>query len=85
MPALVDGSAVSGTLLPEVAQAWGLRADVIVAGGAGDGAASAVGIGAVKPGDGFLSLGTSGVLFVVNDRFRPNPGRAIHAFCHTLP
>jgi xylulokinase len=47
---------------------------VIVAGGAGDGAASAVGIGAVKPGDGFLSLGTSGVLFVVNDRFRPNPG-----------
>ncbi|MGC7974509.1 FGGY family carbohydrate kinase, partial [Salmonella enterica] len=42
MPALVDGSAVSGTLLPEVAQAWGLRADVIVAGGAGDGAASAV-------------------------------------------
>lgn len=71
MPALVDGSAVSGRLLPAVAQAWGLGSDVIVAGGAGDGAASAVGIGAVRPGDGFLSLGTSGVLFVVNDRFRP--------------
>ncbi|MBP0598407.1 xylulokinase [Herbaspirillum sp. LeCh32-8] len=85
MPALVDGSAPSGTLLPAVARAWGLRDDVIVAGGAGDGAASAVGIGAVNPGDGFLSLGTSGVLFVVNDRFRPNPARAIHAFCHTLP
>lgn len=85
MPILVDGSAVSGTLLPAVACAWGLREDVVVAGGAGDGAASAVGIGAVNPGDGFLSLGTSGVLFVVNDRFRPNPARAIHAFCHTLP
>ncbi|MBO9536922.1 xylulokinase [Herbaspirillum sp.] len=85
MPALVDGSAASGTLLPAVAQAWGLSEDVVVAGGAGDGAASAVGIGAVNPGDGFLSLGTSGVLFVVNDRFRPNPARAIHAFCHTLP
>ncbi|WP_343585407.1 xylulokinase [Herbaspirillum sp.] len=85
MPALVDGSAASGTLLTAVAQAWGLSEDVVVAGGAGDGAASAVGIGAVNPGDGFLSLGTSGVLFVVNDRFRPNPARAIHAFCHTLP
>ncbi|MFL9924628.1 xylulokinase [Herbaspirillum lusitanum] len=85
MPDLADGSACAGTLLPQVAQAWGLSAQVIVAGGAGDGAASAVGIGAVNPGDGFLSLGTSGVLFVVNDRFRPNPARAIHAFCHTLP
>lgn len=85
MPALVDGSAVSGTLLPELARAWGLSPEVVVAGGAGDGAASAVGIGAVRPGDGFLSLGTSGVLFVVNDNFRPNPARAIHAFCHTLP
>jgi xylulokinase len=85
MPSLVDGSAPSGVLLPEVARAWGLDEDVIVAGGAGDGAASAVGIGAVNPGDGFLSLGTSGVLFVVNDRFRPNPASAIHAFCHTLP
>ncbi|EJN00899.1 xylulokinase [Herbaspirillum sp. YR522] len=85
MPALVDGSAVSATLLPEVARAWGLSPEVTVAGGAGDGAASAVGIGAINPGDGFLSLGTSGVLFVVNDRFSPNPARAIHAFCHTLP
>ncbi|MCA1324356.1 xylulokinase [Herbaspirillum sp. alder98] len=85
MPALVDGSAVSATLLAEVAQAWGLSPGVTVAGGAGDGAASAVGIGAINPGDGFLSLGTSGVLFVVNDRFSPNPARAIHAFCHTLP
>ena len=85
MPALVDGSRAAGFLLPALAQAWGLSPEVKVAGGAGDGAASAVGIGAVNPGDGFLSLGTSGVLFVVNDKFRPNPARAIHAFCHTLP
>ncbi len=85
MPELADGNAAAGFLLPEVARAWGLADDVVAAGGAGDGAASAVGIGAVRPGDGFLSLGTSGVLFVVNDKFRPNPARAIHAFCHTLP
>ncbi|MGN6140485.1 MAG: xylulokinase [Ralstonia sp.] len=85
MPRLVEGSAPSGTLLPEVAEAWGLARGVVVAGGGGDGAASAVGIGATQPGDGFLSLGTSGVIFVVNDRFRPNPAQAVHAFCHALP
>lgn len=85
MPRLVEGSAVSGTVLPAVAQAWGLAPGVVVAGGGGDNAASAVGIGAVSPGDGFISLGTSGVSFVVTDRFRPNPESAVHAFCHALP
>jgi xylulokinase len=85
MPRLVEGSAPSGTLLPAVAQAWGLPAGVIVAGGGGDNAASAVGIGAVNPGAGFLSLGTSGVMFVVTDRYRPNPASAVHAFCHAVP
>ena len=85
MPRLVEGSDVSGTLLPAVAAAWGLPTSVVVAGGAGDNEASAVGIGAVEPGQGFISLGTSGVMFLVTDAFRPNPGRAVHAFCHTLP
>ena len=85
MPGLVEGSEVSGRLAPEVAAAWGLSPEVIVAGGGGDNAASAIGIGAVRPGEGFVSLGTSGVVFVVNDRFRPNPASAVHAFCHAVP
>lgn len=85
MPRLVESNQPSGTLRPEVARAWGLGPEVIVAGGAGDNAASAIGIGAIRPGEGFISLGTSGVLFVVNDRFRPNPASAVHAFCHALP
>ena len=85
MPRLVEASEPSGVLRPALAQAWGLGAEVIVAGGAGDNAASAIGIGATQPGDGFISLGTSGVLFVVNDRYRPNPASAVHAFCHALP
>ncbi|MFG6413116.1 xylulokinase [Roseateles sp. DC23W] len=85
MPRLVEASQPSGVLKPELAATWGLGADVIVAGGAGDNAASAIGIGATAPGDGFISLGTSGVLFVVNDRFAPNPASAVHAFCHALP
>ncbi len=85
MPALFEGSAATGRLLPAVAAELGLPADAVVAGGAGDNAAGAVGIGAVRPGAGFLSLGTSGVLFVAGDRFAPNPAGAVHAFCHCLP
>lgn len=85
MPRLMEGSAVSGELRREVGQGWGLSADVIVAGGAGDNAASAVGVGAVRPGQGFVSLGTSGVIFLAGNAFRPAPERAVHAFAHALP
>ncbi|MDB5562567.1 MAG: xylB [Hyphomicrobiales bacterium] len=85
MPSLVEGSAPSGTLKPELAARWGMTGKVVVAGGAGDNAASACGIGAIRPGEGFVSIGTSGVLFVSNDRFRPNTEGAVHAFCHAIP
>lgn len=85
MPRLVEGSEVSAVLAPEFARRWGMASDVAVAGGAGDCAASAIGLGAIAPGDAFLSLGTSGVLFRVTDRFAPAPASAVHAFCHALP
>ena len=85
MPSLHEGSDATGTLRLEVAQGWGLGPDVVVAGGAGDNAAGAVGVGVVDPGQAFLSLGTSGVYFVAGDRYAPNPERAVHAFCHCLP
>ncbi|MCR6671036.1 xylulokinase [Devosia ginsengisoli] len=85
MPRLVEGSAVSGTLKRELAQRWGMDGLVVIAGGAGDNAASACGIGAIRPGEGFVSLGTSGVLFVSNERFSPNTEGAVHAFCHAIP
>jgi len=85
MPRLIEGSEASGTLLPAIADDLGLRRDVIVAGGAGDNAASAAGIGVAAPGTAFLSLGTSGVYFVANEAFSPNPARAVHAFCHAFP
>lgn len=85
MPRLVEGSEPGGYLRAEIAQSLGLPAGIVVAGGAGDNAASAVGMGAVAPGRGFLSLGTSGVLFVVTPSYQPNPASATHAFCHALP
>jgi xylulokinase len=85
MPRLVEGSAPSGALRDDVARAWGLRPGILVAGGGGDNAASAVGVGAVRAGEGFVSLGTSGVVFAVGDRFRSAPERGVHAFAHALP
>jgi xylulokinase len=85
MPALCEGSAIGGRLKPELAARWGLAAGIPIAGGGGDNAASAVGMGLVAAGQGFVSLGTSGVIFVCGDRFAPDPERAVHAFCHALP
>lgn len=84
MPRLVEGSEVSGMLSAELAARWGMR-PVPVAGGGGDNAAGAVGVGVVADGDALLSLGTSGVIFVATDAYRSNPAGAVHAFCHCLP
>ena len=85
MPLLAEGSAATGTLRGDVARRWGLGDGVVVAAGAGDNAASAVGVGARTTGQGFVSLGTSGVVFRVTDAFAPATERAVHAFAHALP
>ncbi len=85
MPRLVEGSQASGTLRADVASLLGLDPAVVVAGGAGDNAASAAGLGVAAPGSAFISLGTSGVYFVANPAFLPNPEHGVHAFCHCFP
>ncbi|ATR21007.1 Xylulose kinase [Roseomonas mucosa] len=85
MPRLVEGSAPGGMLRPELLREWGLSGPVVVAGSAGDNAAGAVGLGAIHPGEAFVSLGTSGVLWATTDRYAPYPKAAVHAFCHALP
>jgi len=84
MPQLFEGSEFTGELRAELAEAWGMKRVPVVAGG-GDNAAGAVGVGVVRPGDAFLSLGTSGVLFLANGGYTPNPGGGVHSFCHALP
>ena len=85
MPRLVEGSAVYGTLRAQLAARWGLGNAVVVAGGGGDNAAAGVGVGVVRAGEAFVSLGTSGVLFAANDGYHPAPDTAVHTFCHALP
>ncbi len=85
MPRLVEGNAPAGRLRPDLAAAWGMTHPPLLAGGAGDNAAGAMGLAAIRPGDAFVSLGTSGVLFATTERYRPYPQGAVHAFCHAIP
>lgn len=85
MPRLVEGSEAAGQLRQELAKKWGLTAPVTIAGGAGDNAAAACGIGALEEGQGFVSLGTSGVLLAARNGYHPAPATAVHTFCHAVP
>ncbi len=84
MPKLYEGTDATAKISAALAKAWGMPKLPVVAGGGGDNVASAIGIGAVNDGDAFISLGTSGVMFVSNNRYSPNAGKAVHAFCHAM-
>jgi xylulokinase len=85
LPRLVVCGETSGALRPDLCARWGLPKGVPVAGGGGDNMTGGVGAGAVRSGDAYISLGTSGVYFVVNDRFVPALDRGMHAHRHAVP
>ena len=71
-----------GKVLPEIADALGISRDVIVAAGAGDNAAAAVGTGTVGDGMCNISLGTSGTIFISSKQFGVDQYNALHSFAH---
>ena len=87
MPRLVEGSAPGGMLRRELAREWGMR------GGRGGGRRRRRQRGQRRSawawsaaGDGFISLGTSGVFFAGERRATVRTRRkAVHTFCHALP
>lgn len=84
LPGLHESTDVAGTVRPQIAARWGLS-PVPVAGGGGDSAVGGIGIGAIEEGQGFVSLGTSGQVFLAARHHSPDPGRMVHAFCHAVP
>jgi xylulokinase len=86
MPPLVEGSTVAGVLRDDIADRFGVKRGAIVAAGGGDAAVGAIGLGAVKPGAAFISLGTATQLIVTQDRYAATPPqRLVHGFAHALP
>ncbi|WP_299044030.1 xylulokinase [uncultured Tateyamaria sp.] len=84
MPDLLEGTDVVGEVQPARAD-LGLPAGCKVVAGGADNAVAACGVGALGEGDGFVSLGTSGVVLAGRDRYAPDAATAVHTFCHAVP
>jgi xylulokinase len=84
-PAVAESSDVRGTLLPAVAAAVGLARTTIVACGAADNAAAAVGLGAIAEGTGVVSIGTSGVVLLPTAQPRIDSSLRLHVFRGAVP
>lgn len=82
LPTLFDSYQVTGAVKASVAAELGLGPGCVVAAGAGDNAAAAVGTGTVGEGRCNVSLGTSGTIFISSRSFRVDRRNALHAFVH---
>ncbi|WP_044913698.1 xylulokinase [Butyrivibrio sp. WCE2006] len=82
LPKLFESYDKVGTLVPSVAAELGLSENVVIAAGAGDNAAAAVGTGTVGNNRCNISLGTSGTIFMSSDSFAVDSNNALHSFDH---
>lgn len=82
LPKLHESYEVTGVVSEAVKEELGLTGEILVAAGAGDQAAGAVGTGTVTPGVVSVTLGTSGVVFAAHDEYALDAGNRLHAFCH---
>ena len=83
LPKLFESYEVTGTVSEEVKELLGLEGEILVAAGAGDQAAGAVGTGTVEEGIVSVTLGTSGVVFAAHETYAvDSEGNRLHAFCH---
>jgi len=85
LPPLLESSDRAGVITPQAAKDTGLKAGTVVAAGAGDNAAAAVGTGVVTQGKAFITIGTSGVIFAHSDTVQIDPQGRVHTFCAAVP
>ncbi len=82
LPSLYESYEVTGRVKSEIAAELGVSDCCIVAAGAGDNAAAAIGTGCVGPDKCNLSLGTSGTIFLTQNSFHVDENNALHSFAH---
>lgn len=85
LPRVVESIEPTGTVSEAGSTATGLKVGTPVFAGAGDNAAGAIGAGLVSPGRLGVTIGTSGVVFVVTDRPTLDPKGRAHSLCHAIP
>jgi xylulokinase len=89
-PPVYESAQVIAKTHKEATKDCHLPKDISVVAGAGDNAAAAIGNAVYRPGNGMISVGTSGVVFIPLDhlpskerRKKGNP--TVHLFCHAIP
>jgi len=85
LPDLVESVEISGYLTEQIASELSLIPGIPVVGGAGDNAAAAIGVGVIKDGTGFTTIGTSGVVFVHSSEPSTDAEGRVHTFCSAVP
>jgi xylulokinase len=85
LPEVVESPDLAGAVVAAGASATRLAEGTPVVAGAGDQAADALGSGTVEDGQVSVTVGTSGVVFVATDAYRPDPAARLHAYCHAVP
>ncbi len=82
---MYESQDITGYVTKEAALKCSLAEGIAVVGGAGDNAAAAVGMGVVKSGRAFTTIGTSGVIFAHTDKPTVDPQGRVHTFCAAVP
>jgi xylulokinase len=81
LPHVHESTEVTGRVAEQAAAETGLPAGTPVVAGGGDNACAAIGAGIIAEGQGAVSLGTSGTLFLRGERLLVEPEGALNAFC----
>ena len=85
LPRMHESVEVTGRVTAAVAAETGLPEGTVVAGGAGDNAAAAIGTGVCKNGRAFTTIGTSGVVYAHCDKPLIDKKGRVHTFCCAVP
>lgn len=85
LPEIIESVDCAGCISKQASILTGLKEGTIVAGGAGDNAAAAIGTGVCSEGKAFVTLGTSGVVFAHTNQPAIDPLGRVHTFCAAVP
>jgi xylulokinase len=85
LPEVVESTASTGRLLPNIAAAWNIPSDAEVYGGGGDAVIQTLSMGVTKPGDIGVTLGTAGIVAAASDFCPDNKEGKVQVSCYYRP
>ena len=85
LPPLLESCEAAGRITARAARETGLSEGMIVAAGAADNMAGAIGTGVARAGRAFTTIGTSGVVYAYSDTVQIDLAGRVHTFCSAVP